>query len=482
MISLECQQRSGTVIGACRGGVLFGACCHEPDEVVHGSSSQPTEPTYTSSITTTIFAIDETDATKTESTLQSLSDAEYSSTDRNKIKESHNGKDDYTREVDHTLAYSQETPKEDDKEEEAISLDEAVTSVPQIMSNIYVFNPTESPTSLPLSDSTSDQKVSEDIVAPTTVETFPALLVQPSGKAQIQTLAFSSEAVPTFPPGSEVTPGPNVSEKTYLSEERTSTTVPSTPSTTKKFSYGKIKFSPRPFKPRTTTVKAIWTRPPTTEVSYVVFKASEEEEEDEDDGEKYSKLPNSVPTEVISSNDSMVVFSGSVETSTIQRSVEDVPMSTVKSESSIILTSLATQESTTSTTASTNNTSTTTITTIAPEVSTQQKVETHPLDTPVEVMSNSTQVASTLVPIVEISSTEIINQTQANRTTIPIKQSRFENGNELGSDTDDDSQYSSSAGWDNKLDDFVNQVRRKHWIQIRVVLVLHLTTFFFSFH
>lgn len=30
MISLECQQRSGLTIGACRDGHLFGACCHDP--------------------------------------------------------------------------------------------------------------------------------------------------------------------------------------------------------------------------------------------------------------------------------------------------------------------------------------------------------------------------------------------------------------------------------------------------------------------
>jgi len=42
MISLECQQRSGTVIGACADGPLFGACCHAPSEPPQPGAHQKT--------------------------------------------------------------------------------------------------------------------------------------------------------------------------------------------------------------------------------------------------------------------------------------------------------------------------------------------------------------------------------------------------------------------------------------------------------
>lgn len=392
MISLECQQRSGTVIGACRDGHLFGACCSD------AAAELPTaEPLKNASSTTPLPPQPPKDHLHQSFKIpQSLLDLAIFSIASDK--------------QDHKEGES------DDPSNNSVTTDNPIVEISTMtmsghnntLRNVTpAIVPTQSTTPIPTT--TTISTITQAKVVHTTTTTIPTTTT-PTIRTTT-TAASTSHAHP-------------ISQETSTTKQTTTSKKPSTEPTTK-FTYGKIKYSPRPVKLRSTTEKMIWTRPPTTEASYSIFTSSTEDEDDEEIGNEISKRspqPNTASTIMLSAS------SGSVETSTLP--VQQPPLSNEEVATTLIAPTISENS----------------LTTLLVDVTAK------PIDTPITTEKVSSTSTTKSTPTNTYTTTANFASSLAPKTN-SAKQSRL--SNEID---DDDSESSSSAGWDNKINEFVNQV------------------------
>jgi len=458
MISLECQQRSGTVIGACRDGVLFGACCHDANEkVAELPQTVPTTRMTTIKYESTTSTSKVLPVRNTISTLLSFK----IQPEKNENKETNfNESSDLsvvtlepprvlnlgipTKEPINNIQTSSQT-NAPTTPHETIELEEALVSVT-----------TESP--LLSSPSNEDDRASINIGS------FDKSR-QESQEGQQNELDSRNVTEGSYQSTSTSTEPITTSTETVLNTSRlpvettttTATTVdvktePATSASTK-FFYGKIKYSPKPMKFRPTTKKTVWTRPPTTETSYSIFATSEEE--DDDEIRKPSRrrtterltTPTTISSDSTNSTNSTSEISQEISTpvnnsteettipSTNQPSIEETPF--------VSTNRVATEETTAGYQKSTEEITSPYEELVAKSTLAIDKTTVTPTESPkplteVEVKGNQ----SILIPQ---KSVRIVNPSISRRK-----------GSANGEDSSDDD--STSEGWDNKLDDFVNQV------------------------
>ncbi|CAL8088541.1 unnamed protein product [Orchesella dallaii] len=419
MISLECQQRSGTVIGACRDRHLFGACCHDPIAAQLKSSSAPTSTEATTTTTTTTTQ----NPSSASSADNEISDVPFSPTTSKHIEpDNSEGGGDSTAipslidtfselsptflsllDLDaHTTGSYDSIPpliKSDDhgaKEDTSASAseddDDAATE------NLTVGTVTEFPKANSFKsqelnsgviigqgqDENEDEtqfkdnmvKYIDELVTMRTAKdasTMSPKLAMSINEIPFSTFTIVTKSAETSTPlqwawSSSTTESPSSfydngnsetsSPKTVMantnsnsSEEILAVSVtqsigtlnPETPENNEvttdgvssstesvsptKFTFSKLKYTPRPFKPRPTTEKVVWTRPTTTPTPFwkSVSAVSEEEEEEEDEEMGQENHNRQMPSSSSSSVGSLEMASTTtLTTSTEASSVADM--------------------------------------------------------------------------------------------------------------------------------------------------------------